>query len=194
MSYNYMFGKIITGKYSCLLKTLQGVDDDYELLKGISRADTWPPDAHFCMNENFPENLKLEDFVFNTNNVLVVSERLVTFLDQKRLENNEILPVNIINHKGRIVRKKYFILHQVILQDCLDEEKSEFRRNSIDPRIFSAVTRLVINENRIDPEVSIFRMLKYPSLPLFEKSLVQDIQESGFSGIQFGEITDWQGK
>lgn len=191
---NIVFGRVKPGRYACRLKTLQGVEDDYELHKGISRVDGWPLDAYFEMSEAFPENLKLEDFVFNTNNVLVISDKFLNFLDQKHLKNNEVLPVKIINHKGRVVKEKYYILHQLILQNCIDVDNSVVTKNKINPNRFISIKKLVINEKQIESDVSIFRMERYPSLAIFEKDLSENIVQAGFTGIIFGEIADWKGK
>jgi hypothetical protein len=191
---NYMFGKVRPGSHACRLKTLQNVDDDYELHQGISRINDWPEDAYFQMNENFPDYIKLEDFIFNTNNVLVISEKFREFMENENLKNNEILPIAIVNHKGRIVIEKYFILHQLTLQDCIDLDESVVRLNEIDPESFQSVRKLVIDEDKVDPDVSIFRMARYPSLAIFRKDLAQRIQQEGFTGIVFGEISEWEGK
>ena len=192
---NYVFGIVKPGRHACRLKSLQGVDDDYELHQGISRAQMWPTDAFFEMNEAYPDRLQLEDVVFNRNNVLVISEKLRAFLEaDDALKNNEALPVRLINHKGRTVDEPFFILHQLELQDCIDQAESEVRRNPLDTDSFMSVRKLVIDEGKIDPEVQLFRMAWYPALPLFRRDLADEIQKSGFTGIEFGEIADWAGK
>ena len=191
---NYVFGVVKPGRYACRLKALQGVDDDYELHQGISRAETWPSDSHFEMNEVYPDRLQVEDVVFNRNNVLVISEKLRAFLGADDLKNNEVLPVRIINHKGRAVDEPYYVLHQLELQDCIDQAESEVRSNPLDPDTFMSVRKLVIDEGKIDPDLRLFRMARYPALPIFRRDLAEGIQKEGFTGIEFGELEDWAGK
>lgn len=191
---NYVFGVVKPGRFACRLKSLQGVDDDYELHKGISRAENWPSDSHFEMNEAYPDRLQLEDIVSNRNGVLVISEKLRAFLEVDVLKNNEVLPVHLINHKGRAVKESYFILHQLDLQDCIDQAESVVRGNPLDPDSFMSVRKLVIDERKIDPEVRVLRMARYPMLPIFRRELAEEIQKAGFTGIDFGEIADWEGK
>jgi len=191
---NYVFGVVKPGRYACRLKALQGVDDDYELHQGISRAETWPSDSHFEMNEVYPDRLQVEDVVFNRNNVLVISEKLRAFLGADDLKNNEVLPVRIINHKGRAVDEPYYVLHQLELQDCIDQAESEVRSNPLDPDTFMSVRKLVIDEGKIDPDLRLFRMARYPALPIFWRDLAEGIQKEGFTGIEFGELEDWAGK
>jgi hypothetical protein len=190
---DYMFGTVQRGQKSCVLTALQGVEDDYELLEGISRINGFPEDAYFNMDDDFPRNLQLEDFLLNENSLLVISDRLKAFLEAKKLKNNEFLPVHVVNHKGRKVREPYYIFHQVELQDCIDVSKSDLILNAIDPETFSFVYKLIIDETKIDPDVTVFRMKRYAELPIFKRDLAEGIQSEGFTGIRFGEIEDWDG-
>ncbi len=188
---NYVLLSYDPGRGATRLNALQGVEDDYELLRGISRAQGFPGDAYFKMHPAFPDKLLLEDVVRNINKVLVVSERLRGFLEEKAGRNNEFLPVTIVNHKGRKEKEPYFIAHQVGLQDCIDLDQSEYERNDIDPNIFASLDKLVLDEKRIDPEVSLFRMAGYPFVPVFRRDLAEAITAQGFTGIGFQEIADW---
>lgn len=189
----YVIGQTTPGAYACTLEALQHVTDDFELLKGISRKDAWPGDAAFRMDGSTPEDTRLEDLLFNTNGVLVVSDRWKSLLTAADLKQNEWLPVQIINHKGRKVAEPYHILHQVHLQDCLDPDNSVAIPNPINPDIFMEVTSIAIDASRVDPEVQLFRMARFPYIPLFHRDLAKKIADAGLSGITFLEITEWEG-
>lgn len=191
---NYVWGKVKPGQYACRLQFLQNVEDDYELLQGVSRISKWPTDAIFQMNESFPNNLKIEDFIFNINSVLVVSERVRTIFPEDLNINIEYLPVTIINHKGREIKESYYVLNLTILQECIDLNQSEVKFNRIDPDRISIVKKLVIDESRIDQELSIFRMARYPVLPIFHKNAMNKIKKVELNGLKFGEISEWKGK
>jgi len=188
---NYVYGEVEYGARSCVLGPLQDVDDDYELLRGISRINGFPEDAYFRMSENFPRNLQLVDVLVNGNMLLVISERLKEFLREENLKNNEFIPVRIFNHKGRETKEHYYILHQTELQDCIDLSKSQVKINNINPEFISRVMNLVIDESRIDPDVLLFRMKRHPTIPLFRRDLAERIQSAGFIGISFHEIENW---
>ena len=102
----YLIGQAEIGDNSCVLTTLQDVEDDFELLNGVTRVANFPPDASFRMSKDYPKNLKMEDFLVNENKLLVVSARVKEFLEGQKIEQNEFLPVRIINHKGREVKEK----------------------------------------------------------------------------------------
>jgi len=190
---NYLIGEPIIGEHSCVLTTLQGVDDDFELLKGISRLDGFPPKASFRMSNDFPRNLQLEDFLVNENKLLVVSDRVRKFFEAQKLDGNETLPVRIINHKSREVKEPYFIIHQLDLQDCIDTKKSVAKPNPINPSKFIYVRKLVIDEAKIASGRKLFRMAKYADLILLARGLAGEIQAQGFTGIKFLELKEWKG-
>lgn len=190
---NYLFGRVKPRPYTCYLKTLQGVEDDYELLRGVPRAKGFPSDAAFEMDEDFPDRLQLDDVLLNENKLLVVSQALVDALDDGELVGNELLPVQIVNHKGRTVEAAYYILHQIRLPECIDLDQSVVIENAINPKILFKVMKLVVDEERIDGDLAVFRPKRYPDLPLFRRALAEKIRAGGFTGIEFGELADWKG-
>lgn len=187
MNLVYAFTRV--GKGVCVLGALRNVDADYQLLRGISRKDGFPPDAFFDMNNDF--GIKLQDVLKNSKNLLVISESMRDFFVREGLKDNEILPVAIRDPKGRPVKNPYFILHQVVLQDCIDLGRTVADRNPINPDIFIDVEQIFIEEDRIDPEVSIFRPRYHPLMLIVRRDLAERISAAGFTGIGFGEIEQY---
>jgi Immunity protein family (Imm11) len=178
------------GEYAAEVGIVEGVEDDWELLRGVPRLATWPRNAAFRMDDNFPDDIQLEDVLRTGQGVIVASQRLVELLQARAALNNEFLPVQIINHKGRRVREAYWIVHQIQLQRCIDEESSVFDLNAINPELISDIERLVVDESRVPPEVRLFRMARYPFIPLVERSLADEIA-GRFSGLRFDEIENF---
>lgn len=183
----YLIGEFDVGLGACRLESLEGDDRDYELFDGIPRAVDFPPDTRFVMNEDFPDDLRTEDFISNLTSVLVISSRTQQVIDAKGLKNNELLPVTLINHKGRKEKGPFYILHQVALQDCIDFEKTVCTRNAIDPDLLSTISQLVLDERRIDPTVPLFRLKYFPYAPMFREDLVEKVRSAGLTGIKFTE-------
>ena len=190
---DYVFCKFKPGKHACRLKTLQDVDDTFELLKGVTRKRGWPESAYFKMSESFPNDLLTEDFISNREKALVVSERVREFVEAKKLKNAEFLPVGIVNHKGRRIDEKYFVLNLLEIQDCIDMKASKYTQNKIDPEEFMAITKLVINEDKVGSDLLLFRPKRYADLPIAHRSFADAVTAAGFTGIKFGEIKDWNG-
>lgn len=169
------------------------MEDDYELLRGISRAENWPENAAYAMDKERKTDVRLEDCLWNANKVLVVSQKVKELLEAEKLKNNEFLPVQVINHKDRPVKESYFILNQIGLQDCIDLKKSEYKENRLNPEYFSVVKRLAIDERRIEPDVRLFRMKKYPNIPVVHRALARKLTEAGITGPDFIEIEKYRG-
>jgi hypothetical protein len=189
---NHLVLKFEPGEYAAELGNIEGLENDWELLRGISQAQTWPRDAAFRMDDAFPEDLQMEDLQRNSPRVVLVSRRLKEFLEAKALVNNEFLPVAIINHKGRRVKAPYWIVHQVHLQACIDESRSILRPNSINPELISRVDKLVIDESRVQPDVRVFRPARFPFVVLFQRELAGEIAGEGFTGLSFSEIDEFK--
>lgn len=188
----YLIGQPATGRGACQLKSLMDFENDFELFDGVSRASDASADAYFEMDDDFPEDIRTEDFIANLTTVLVVSERTLQTLDAAGLKNNEFLPVRVINHKGRKEKGPFYILHQVELQDCIDFEKTVCTRNAIDPELLSTISQLVLDERRIDPAVSLFRLRYFPYAPMFREDLVEKIRSTGLTGIKFTEPSSFK--
>jgi hypothetical protein len=188
---NYQYWGVKPGQNVCRLGSVQNVEDDFQLLRGITRLTNWPETASYFMDKERKTHIRLEDCLWNVGSLLVVSEKVKNLLETEKLQNNEFLAVNIINHKDRLVKERYFILNQIGLQDCIDLERSEYKENRINPEYFSIVKRLVIDERRIDPDVRLFRMKKYPKIPIVYRSLAQKLIDAGITGAKFGEVDQY---
>ncbi|ATB50042.1 imm11 family protein [Corallococcus macrosporus] len=182
---SYVLGLARIGRGACRLGALLGVERDYELFDGLSRKDGFPRDARFEMSEEFPNDIRTEDFIKNMNGLLVASARARAVLEAQPLKNNEFLPVSVINHKGRVEKGPFFIVHQVVLQDCIDMEKTVADENPINREVFISIDRLVLDAQRIDADVSLFRMRRFPHRPLFRDDVMGRVNEAGLTGIQF---------
>lgn len=185
----YVYARPDASPHAAVLGPIQNVENDYELVRGVSRATDWPSDASFKMDPDF--GLLLDDVVKCLGSLLVISEDLRAFLSAEELPGTEVLPVQIIDHKDRPVEAEYFVLHQTDLQDVLDLDASGAQMNPINPKIVRKVDQLVIDPSAIDPEAGIFRLAKYPRPILFTEELADRILEEGFTGIGFAPINDF---
>jgi hypothetical protein len=188
---NYLIWDVTPGPKVCRLGSLQNVDKDFQLRRGISRVKAWPENASYFMDKDMKEHIRIEDSLWNIGGLLVVSSKVKDLLEPEKLKNNEFLSIQIYNHKDRPLKEMFFILNQIVLQDCIDTGKSVFERNDLDPELFSIIEELVIDENRIDPEVSLFRMEHYPRLAIIRRDIAERILASQLTGITFQEAADF---
>jgi hypothetical protein len=179
------------GEYAAEVTVIENVEDDFELLRGVPRLSNWPKDATFRMDDDFPDDVQLEDVMRTGQRLILASERLKTFLAERAPRNNEFLPVVILNHKGRRVREPYWIVHQIHLQACIDEARSSFDVNDINPELILDIERLVVDDTRVPSDVRLFRMARYPLIPVLDRSLADEIGAAGFSGMRFDPLDDY---
>lgn len=187
----FFFGKVKPGKAACRLNVLRGVKDTFELHQGKSRLAGWPADAHYEMDKSFPDKIGLEDVLENVDSFLVASERAKSFFEAQKLKNIEYLPVSIMNHKGRKEQAPYFIIHPLVLQDCLDLTKTQYEPNAIEPEVFSRISNITLDESKIDPGVALFRMRHYPFHEVYREELADKIKAAGLTGLRFVPVSEF---
>jgi len=144
------------------------------------------------MHEDFPKDIKLADAFSNTNNLLVVSDRLSKLLKElKALKGNEVFDVAIFNHKGRREKEKFFVIHQTNFKKCVDEKKTIGKKSSIDSEQYVTMRKLVLDEKKISKQLAIFRPLEYNERAFFRRDVAEAITEAGIVGLQFFEIEEY---
>lgn len=192
MTTEFVVWESTAGTKYCVLGGLQGVSDQYELKRGVSRARSFPDDAHFKMDKGFPRQVALADSTSNLDGLLVVSSRLRTFLEVEALPNVEFLRVTIINHKARVASADYYIVNPLQIVDCIDQGRSEIMWNRIDPTTISGCTRLSLNSNTTVAGGSLFRLRYLENVVLVKAELAAGIMEQGFTGVDFTGVDRFQ--
>lgn len=174
-----------------ILGLLKHVEDDYELIEGVPRQETWPSDAMFDLDADF--GIKLDDVMKCLGSLLVVSDRLRAFLEAEDLAHLEMLPVTLMDLKGRPVETPYSIVHPIHHPDALDTDASGVTFNSIVPEDIDEVERLALIPGSIEPDRKVFRLERYTDPILFERGLAERIEAEEFTGIGFAPIHEFDG-
>jgi hypothetical protein len=186
---NYLMSKAVAGPSFCVLRTPQNMPDATLLRKGV-RLAPWPGDVQFHMDPTFPKAIQLPDWVKNMSNALVASPALKKIIEASAPPDMEYLPITLIDHQGRVASSDYFMLNPCSLQDAINQELSTIEWNAIDPTFISDCTSMVLDESRIDPHATVFRLKHYPSKVVFRRDLANTIKKAGCTGIKFVEIED----
>jgi len=95
------------------------------LTQGEPAGDDFPSDARIPMSDE-ESGIVVPDVVGNNRGFLIVSARLAQAIEPLALPV-EVLPVSILNHKGRVASKDHFILNPLGSHDCLDLATSEIK-------------------------------------------------------------------
>jgi len=178
---------------TCVLTPIQKFENSELLNRSADLLCSWPPDAYFPMDPQFPRNIGLADNLQNLDSVAVISDSLRQYLEGKGVPNIQFLPVGIMNHKGKLVANKYFIVNPIHPQDCLDVIGSEPAYYNIAPTEVRRVKRLVLDPKKLVPEVSIFRIKNFWSPILIRAGLANEIVEAGFTGVAWKNPLKYKG-
>lgn len=188
---SFLIGRLMKGRGAATFGAVRGVEDDFRLEQGIPLAKGWPADVHLKMDDDFPKDVLLEDFLFTGGSPLVASARLRDLLVAQKVLSVEYLPVTLLNHKGRREKAPYFIVNCLALQNCIDLERTKVRRNEINPDIYSRVRSLTLDPRRVAPELLLFRLKGYPFIDVYRDSLAAKIAAAELTGVEFVKTEEW---
>lgn len=176
----------------CSLNNIQNLPDAHELCYGVSKIKNYPSDVYFDMDPELKRAIKLSDALDNRNFIIVASPELVKFFKDHELKSVEYLPVTVYNHKKQVASAEYSIVNQVGTQNCIDLEQSKIKWNKINPEQISSVKRLIIDEAKVDPNIHLFRAKHLTSAIFIKRELAEEIERTGFTGIEFIEINSYR--
>jgi hypothetical protein len=177
----------------CVCTTLQGYEEAFKLKRGSPVGEAFPEDAHFDMNPDFPDDIKLGDNIKNTGGFILVSKALRDLLETAGASNLEYLAVRIINHKGRLASADYFIINPLAVYDAIDFAQSVVKRNNINPDSLSSVSKLVIDPSKVPPEATLFRLKAFERRVVVRRQVADRLTAAGLVGIGFTDVTTFRG-
>ena len=167
------------------LMDLDGIDRPTILLKGLALSADWPADVTYGMDRDRPDDILLLDNVSNIMRLVVVTRALGDFIAQASPGSVELLPVAIKNHRGKITTPDYCIVNARPLQDALDPGASGAVYSRIRPTEIKQVEKLVIDPERVDPAVAIFRLARFTQVMVVRPHLAEAITKAGFTGVRW---------
>lgn len=163
----------------------------YQLRKGVSRLNNWPTEVVFEYSNHRPEGMILTDWVKNRAGLLIISDRFKKTLSEFDIQYLEYLPIQIMDHKKRIVSESYWIANFVILIEAIDKIQSIFKNSpGNDGKIFT-FKKFVLKNNILQNGPKIFRLKEQPMLILIRNDLKERIESEKLTGIQFIETDNY---
>lgn len=147
--------------------------------QGKACAGAFLPDSRIRMDREWP-GMQLAGVLGNTSSLLVVHVKFKEIIERfmKPQEVIEFLPLAIINHKGRVASRDYFLVNPVGTLDCLDYKKSAVDRMK-DGRVIG-VDKFVLSKKKIAWEPALFRPLEAPTEYIINGKITTAFKESGF--------------
>lgn len=174
-----------------VLDQLKGVDLDVELRMGVPCGQSFPPDAVFTVDPDFPNDIRLADTFDNSKRLFIASERLKDFIASWNPVDVEFLPFTLLDHKSRPAGK-YFIVHPIHPVDALNAAESGAKRSKRNPEWIERVQTLVLDEDKIDPNRSVFKLKSYYNCILVRRDLAAAISKQGFTGVKWTECEQYE--
>lgn len=172
---------------------LQNYDDDFELHNGVSLANDFPADAAYRMSDEAPDKTALHDVLDNRDRNFVINEKVKAFLEAEGVQHVEYLPVKVLNHKDRVVKERYFVVNMLPLVDCIDMEKTKYKRNILDPELLMHLSNLTMHEEKIPDDFKLLRVKFAPYVMLIRRDLAQKLKAAGFRGLGISEVVEFHG-
>lgn len=146
-----------------------------------------------AMNPDQPNDILLLDNVHNTDGIIVVSERLKSFLQTKGLNHVEYVPLTILDHKGRPIAEPFFVVHPVDPVDAIDQIASVCKMSRIKKDRIQSLEKLVLRPDEIPADRQLFRLKGLWGVTLVRNTLAEAISAAGFSGVRWLDVTAYPG-
>jgi len=155
-----------------------------EMDLGARVAPTFPRDAHFSMRADRPKDVMLIDNFMSQGGLFVVSPRLQDCLKEETATaaDLELLPVSLVNHRGRIAATDYAIVHTCKVVDCIDQQKSQFKWNPINSAQM-IVSSLVLDPSKLTAQDLLIRPRYISHLILVRQNLAEKLMQQGLTGL-----------
>jgi hypothetical protein len=169
-------------------KKLLNMEKMLRLLMGVSLADDMPTNLQFTADPDYPNDLLMLDSFGNTQSVIPISPKLKTFLEQKNIPNLEFIPVDMLDHKGRVITQ-YFLLHSTEVIDAIDKDETDLEVDDLNEEMYDSVDDLTLIDESVPSHIQIFKVKGLYDVTCISKALAQEIDDNGFTGISWKEIS-----
>ncbi|MBU3002767.1 imm11 family protein [Paraglaciecola arctica] len=169
---------------------LLNIENKLSLLMGDSLASDMPENLQFSADPDYPNDLLMLDSFGNTESIIPISPKLKHFLENKTIPNLEFIPVDMLDHKGRVL-EQYYLLHSTEVIDAIDKTQTELEIDDLNDEMYESVEDLTLLDESIPQEIQIFRIKGLYNAICVSQSLAKEIDDNGFTGIYWQDISDY---
>jgi hypothetical protein len=171
-------------------KKLLNMEKTLRLLMGVSLVDDMPSNLQFSADPDYPNDQLMLDNFGNTQSVIPISPKLKAFLEDKNIPNLEFIPVDMLDHNGRVI-VQYFLLHSTEVIDAIDKDKTDLEVDDLNNEMYDSVDDLTLLEESVPPHIQIFKVKGLYDVTCISKALAKEIDDNGFTGISWKEISTY---
>lgn len=194
-NYNILFecGEDDSGVIESTFLVLGGVLDTRDLnnTESILSSVTKPVQLQF--SDDYTEFTELYDFVANTDNILIVSDRVKKILEASSASALEFIPAEILNHEDALIGKDYSIIHFLKRQPIIDMGKSNYKVSSFDASKIQSIDHLCIDISAIEQTATLFRASTEDYTNFITDDLLLKLTEAKITGIKTIKAEGWDG-
>lgn len=169
-------------KYCEVDEDAEGVEDEWNLSEGVKMGSSFPADASYHLSKD-SKGTKLSDFLVNTINLLMISQKVKDLMGQEEISNVEFLPFTLYDKKGRIINRKYFIANVLGTIDCLDLDNSIYTRSALDPDRIMIFEKVVLHTGKIPKDRKLFRLKERPTLHIIRSDFAEVLAQNNVTGM-----------
>lgn len=160
------------------------------IAQGLPVRDIAPEVAEFDVNPRHPRNNKAPDSVYNTHGISLISRRLKAFLDDLG-GRREFVPARIFDRRGKPISLDYLVLNCLDVYDAIDQIRSDIDLNPFAPEQIMNCTRLVVDEDAIPEDATVFRLRYMTNRLLVRRDTAERMEAAGFGGLAFRTFDEY---
>lgn len=161
---------------------LQFAKEDYEskLEKGESVAKTWPKQPVLKM-QGAKSRKKIVDFT-EASGAPLISEKARAVLEPFGLDGVELLPAQVKDHAGNVVKGTYWLFHVTGTQPFVDVDESDI---AVVHDLLWTAREIVVDESRLTARPAFFRVpgARYPWV-FVRRDVIEAMEKGKLTGFR----------
>lgn len=167
----------------------------YEYRHGKILGDKFPAhdDAVMLFDSQYSEGIKLYDFIYTIDSVLVVNGKVKSILDDIGAEDLEYLPITVWDHQRNIASEDFFILNPIGGVEFIDMEESDFEFNPLNESQIVSIEELVVRDVDIPVGKKLFRASTKMDQIFISDEVKTAFEKAGVEGYKVFEAEGWDG-
>lgn len=168
---------------------------DFEYSEGLPLLKNYPNrnEALVILDADYPDQMKLYDFINNSDAALVVNEKVKNIISELQPEGCEFLPITVLAHDKSVLSQEYYIVNSLISLPIIDMDESEYDRSPLYPEKISVIDELCITEAFDSQENHLFRAHTMPSLICVSNTLKERLEKESIDGYVVFDAQGWDG-
>src|SRR5262249_14134071 len=103
------------------------------------------------------------------------------------------LPLEIVNHKGRVASRDHFIVNALRIVDAIDDAASNVETSRLVPGAITGCDRLVLRQGVVPKDAILFRLRGRPEVMLLRRDVADRLVAAGFTGLRLIEPDRYTG-